>query len=202
MTPEDPTELPGQPHTQAPDRANRRRLLRGGLATAPALLTLVNRPVMAAVCKTPSAAISASLSRPGSGVFECTGKSPSSWASTAAANWPVALGGAQTDLFNPAIGPSATYGPQTLLQVVSLSSNLNADGVAKHLVAAYLNALQNLTPNQVLSVPTIRKIWVDFSALGYYEPTAGIRWFPNSAVPIGNPPSGGLIAWLQTTMPT
>lgn len=200
MTPDDRTEPPEQPHTLASVRANRRRLLRGGLASAPALLTLVNRPVMAAACKTPSAAISASLSRPGSGLFDCTGKSPSSWAGTSAANWP-SPAGAQTELFSAAIGASPTYETKTLLEMVSLVSNVSAEGLAKYLVAAYLNALQNLTPNQVLSVPTIRKIWLDFSALGYYEPTAGIRWFPNSALPSGNPASGGLIAWLQTTMP-
>jgi len=200
MTPEDRTELPRPPDMQAPDRANRRRLLRSGLATAPALLTLVNRPVMAAACKTPSAAISASLSRPDSGLFQCTGKSPASWSGTSAANWP-SPSGTQTELFSAAIGASPTYGTKTLLEMVNLVNNMGAEGLAKYLVAGYLNALQNLTPNQVLSVPTIRKIWLDFSALGYYEPTAGIRWFPNSALPIGNPPSGGLIAWLQTTMP-
>lgn len=198
MTPEERTESSGPPQAQAADHTKRRRLLRGGLATAPALLTLVNRPVMAAVCRTPSAALSASLSRPNSGLYECLGKRPSTWASTHINNWP---SGKSTELFSVAIGAWDPFKNKTLLQMVGLNADSESKDLAKHLVAAYLNALAGSTPTAVLSLPTIRKIWLDFSTLGYYEPTAGIRWFPNHAVPVGNPPSGGLIAWLKTTMP-
>ena len=83
--------------------------------------------------------------------------------------------------------------------MVALSSDMGAEGLAKHLAAAYVNAVQGLVPPEVLSVPTIRNIWASFISRGYYEPTAGIMWYPDSAVPAN--PRGGLIAWLKTTMP-
>jgi hypothetical protein len=196
MTPEDQVSPPNTGDSLPTLPAARRRLLRGGLATAPALLTLVNLPVMAATCRTPSAALSASLSRPNAGVFECTGKSPASWDATAEAGWPT---GTRAMLFSTAIGPSADYGTKTLLEMVGPGSDTGTLGLARHLVAAYLNAKAGLTPVGVLSEPVIKAIWARFPVPGWYEPTAGIKWFPDYAEPSN--PLGGLTAWLKTTMP-
>ncbi len=54
----DPTDTP--PSAEPPSsaggepKASRRRLLQGALASAPVLMTLVSRPVLAETCKTPS----------------------------------------------------------------------------------------------------------------------------------------------------
>jgi hypothetical protein len=48
------------------------------------------------------------------------------------------------------------------------------DEVARHVVAAVLNAHAGLTPP--LTVHTVKGIWRDYLTQGYYEPTAGVRW--------------------------
>jgi hypothetical protein len=172
------------------------------LAAAPALLTLVNRPVMAAPCKLASSHLSASLSRPGSGLFQCGGKKPTTWAAeTNDANWPAAA--QPGTLFNAVFGASPAYGNKTLRQMVSTDSDgTPARNLARHLVAAYLNAMPPIaTPLEVLSVATIKTIWQKAGPSGgFYEPTAGIRWFADNSVTPTNP-QGGLITWLLTTMP-
>ena len=62
--------------------------------------------------------------------------------------------------------------------------------MAKHLVAAYLNALKAYTPPGVLDVLRTQAIWASFVDNTFYEPTAGIKWYAPE-----------LIAWLKTTMP-
>jgi hypothetical protein len=42
----------------------------------------------------------------------------------------------------------------------------------------------------VLSSQSVLDIWSSFVTNGYYEPTAGIKWYADS-----------IIAWLKTTMP-
>lgn len=189
MTPEDRNELPEAPQPPSKVQVGRRRLLRGGLATAPALLTLVNRPVMAADCRTASAYGSANLSRAGSAPFQCGGKKPATWSGLVDTNWPpTAPPGTK---FSAVFGASPAYGDKTLLEMVSLSDT--GARLAKHLAAAYLNAVANppLTPAEVLSVWTVKEIWTKVAGTpGYYEPTGGIRWN-----------SDQVIAWIQTTMP-
>lgn len=48
------------------------------------------------------------------------------------------------------------------------------DQVARHVVAAMLNAQAGLTPP--LTVHIVKGIWRDYLTQGYYEPTAGVRW--------------------------
>lgn len=241
MTPQDRTDSPEFPQSPAKAHDSRRRLLRGGLAAAPALLTLVNGSVMAQACSTASAFGSAG-SRVSRAKVKCTGASPGTWSSESAAkDWPAPMavpdttktldapvasateaqidrvaapstlkdGGVTTastttvkvagTTFDSVFGRQGGYGTKTLTEVLRLNSNSGRDGLARHLVAAYLNALKGLTPREVLDVPTIKSIWTSFVARGYFEPTAGIRWFPDYAEPAS--PSGGLIAWLKTTMP-
>ncbi len=253
MTPEDHTKSATPLSApQAPRHDSRRRLLRGGLAAAPALLTLVNRPVMAYNCSTMSGHSSMNLSRASGSLSTCSGASPAIWSlESSAKDWPApaatpdmvstvaapvdtadaatkamttagpstlndgavvndelkseaASSGLRTltvagTTFNSVFGNQGGYDKKTLTEVLRLSSNSGRDGLARHLVAAYLNALKGLTPSEVLDVPTIKSIWTSFVARGYYEPTAGIRWFPDYAEPAS--PRGGLIAWLKTTMP-
>lgn len=60
--------------------ARRRQLLRGGLATAPALLALKSSPVLACNCKLPSGfSVSGNLSRSGGKNCTAPGSKPSVW---------------------------------------------------------------------------------------------------------------------------
>ena len=195
MTPEDQTELPQPltPSTSAKD--GRRRLLRGGLAAAPALLTLTTRPVVAGDCFAASAAVSMS-SRVSTAVQCTSGKSPASWAKESElANWPagaipVKKGQIDATTFNEIFGAEGGFEKKTtLLEVLKLSPSPKND-LAKHVVAAYLNAVSNLTPPGVLDVQRTKAIWTSFATKGFYEPTAGVKWDHNST-----------IAWIKTTMP-
>lgn len=209
MTPEDRTESPQPqpPSTLAKD--SRRRLLRGGLAAAPALLTLAGRPVVAGTCTSASAGVSMS-SRTTTPVQCTSGKSPATWGKNGEfglGDWPEGAvpqskgsGHPPATTFNNIFGTGYdTIPPTTLLDVLRLPSDTGGDGLAKHLVAAYLNALKNYTPSVVLDVVTAKNIWASFRARTYYEPTAGIKWFPDHSEPAST--RGGLIAWIKTTMP-
>lgn len=200
----------------APDavRAGRRRLLRGGLASAPVLLSLTSRPVTAANCTNASAHASANVSRQDR-VYSCSGRGPDYWRLPQnAQRWPARFSAtgntnsnnqftptnSQATLFDNVFGASGGYPGLTFLQVLSLNATMGRDGLARHCVAAVLNANAGLTPSDVLSEVTVKNIWASFVSRGYYEPTAGIKWYPDYSEPVS--PTGGLIAWMQTTMPT
>src|SRR5437867_3810900 len=66
------------PPASVDPQAQRRRLLQGALATAPVLMTLVSRPVLAQdTCTTPSGFVSANASHPGAAL--CSGNGPVYW---------------------------------------------------------------------------------------------------------------------------
>jgi hypothetical protein len=205
MTPDplhDPAEL-----ACAPDavRAGRRRLLRGGLASAPVLLSLTSRPVTATTCTTASMHASVNMSRPDR-MYACGGKRPGWWKDNTS-QWPAQYrpsstsgpAGQPATRFDDVFGASGGYPGQTFLQVLSMNATTGRDGLARHCVAAVLNANAGLTPADVLSEVTTKNIWASFVSRGYYEPTAGIKWYPDYSEPAS--PTGGLIAWMRTTMP-
>jgi hypothetical protein len=243
MTPTDKAESQELPQFPTSPAGSRRRLLRGGLAAAPALLTLASRPVLATqTCFPGSASVSANASRTAAGLA-CRGRTVNYWSQDSSfTEWPApmaspgskvqiaaanavtadatknvavlsgtaAAAAAPTDskldaraaatTFNSVFGTQGGYGTKTLVDVLRLNATSGRDGLAAHLVAAYLNALKGFTPSVVLDVVTVKNIWTSFVARGYYEPTAGIRWFPDHAQPAN--PRGGLIAWIKTTMPS
>ncbi len=103
-------------------------------------------------------------------------------------------------LFNTVFGDAGGYPSLTLVQVLGLNGNdYGRDALARHIVAALLNAAKGITPTQVLSEMTVKNIWISFVSLGYYEPTAGIKWYANTSVP--SSATGGIIEWLKSTMP-
>ena len=201
------------------DRAARRRFVRGGLASAPVLLSVVSRPVSAAACSAASSFASVNMSR-GPKTYNCGGRTPGYWKqeckfwdwpagyipSASAVNCPgpdadyTPPYNATATLFDTVFGAAGGYPGKTLVWVLGNGGNLyDRDALARHIVAALLNAAKGITPPTVLSVPTVKNIWASFVSLGYYEPTAGIKWYPGYSVPASS--TGGLIAWLQSTMP-
>lgn len=186
--------------------AARRRLLRGGLAAAPVVMASAPRSVMAhgaaGVCVPASSFASVNTSRPDL-LSSCSGRTPGYWKQEQwFGKWPAPYlptdrGSEKATLFNSVFARTTGYPGKTLLEVLRMDGG-GRDAVARHIVAAVLNARAGLTLPNVLSVATVIDIWSSFDRLGYYEPTAGIRWYADSANVQG---TGGIIPWLKSTMP-
>jgi len=172
--------------------AARRRLLQGGLAAAPVLMTLVSRPVLGQVV-TPSAFVSGNASRVAASATS-SGRTPEYWKQDQNfyawphPYYPTSLGGPgghSATLFDKVFTPH--YSGKTLLDVLSDGSGPPND-VAGHVVAALLNIAAGLTP--VITVQTVKDIWTEYITTGYYEPTAGTHW-----------DHGQIVTYLDSTMP-
>jgi hypothetical protein len=79
------------------------------------------------------------------------------------------------------------FGSNTMLQVMQSGASSGYTGVGCYIAAALLNAKQGLTP--MLSETGVRDMWNEYVSKGYYEPSAGIMWYPDQ-----------IITYLQTTM--
>lgn len=185
------------------DRA-RRRLVQGGAGAAPLLMTLVSRPVLGQVCQTASASASFPTSHAHGQQPVCSGASPTFWSQNLdkwpAGYYPTSTGDTgtagtltltaatgstitqQATLFSPPFSPSP-YAPETTLLAVLQNPG---DPVAQHLAAALLNVASGLVP--VLSQAMLQTIWLEYTTKGYFEPTAGVKWY-----------SPEIVAYLQST---
>jgi hypothetical protein len=196
------TDLNEQPKSDAvraaevPPDKNRRRLVGGGLGAAPLLMTLVSRPVLGQeTCLSTSAHLSGPTSHPHE-QHVCSGGSPSYWSQPQNfKEWPspyqphgtqptthgasASLGSSSTLLSPTATLFSATFSPSpyppetTFLTVLTMGGPSN--DVARHLVAAQLNVAKGWTP--VLDAAQIQTIWLEYTGKGYFEPTAGVKWY-------------------------
>ena len=189
--PKQPIDTAAAPPSPEPLPA-RRRLLRGGLAAGPVLMTLVSRPVLGGdrtgfgQCTTPSGFVSANASTAGRGVA-CTGRTHGFWKNLSASQWPAPY--TPTMLFNavfnnPAYNP---YNGKTLLDVLKLGGG-PPNNVARDIVAALLNAQAGLTP--VLTVIAVKHIWSEFITTGFFSPQSGAHWNADE-----------IISYLATTKP-
>jgi hypothetical protein len=186
----DSTSVPeAQPTPGKAAMPSRRRLLRGGLAVAPVMMTLASRPVRAGgTCTTASAFASVNLSGL-KAESVCGGSSPTRWQSNS--NWPAGLqaNGKNATQFSAVFPAGGTYPEKSILDVMKMNGTTGTSGVARYLSAAYLNAAAKLTPDRVLNQATAVGVWSSFISKGYYEPTAGVRWN-----------SDQIIAWISSTM--
>lgn len=199
MTPHDGEQSRPQVENQ-PRSATRRRLLKGGAAVTPAILTLVSSPVRATYYTTPASSFaSINTSRPRT-THTTSGCKPSWWVGCSLSSWPASCktSSGTPKLFKDCFADHATYGNKTLKECMQLSSDTGSDGLVKHLCAAYLNHASGKTPGEICSTSIAKNMWTSYTSKGYYEPTAGIRWYTDSCTPTGN---GGCIPWLKTTMP-
>jgi hypothetical protein len=174
--------------------AGRRRLLQGGLAAAPVLMTLVSRPVLAqraGLCQTPSGFVSANASTAGRSE-RCLGHGSGYWKNLPGNQWPAPY--LPETLFNVAfnLAPSAApFAGLTLLQVLNLMGGAPINDVARVIVAALLNAASpGLTP--VLTIPVVRHMWQEYSSSGFgvFSPSSGASWNHDE-----------LLDYLHTTQP-
>lgn len=210
------SETPENTHESTRGQS-RRRLLCGGLAAAPVLMTLANRPAFGANGATPSAFGSMNASRTDS-VVEATGVSPGYW-KTHTDTWPSpyrALPGGNTagfastsvvsapTLFDD-VFPGGRFPGKTLLQILSPEQSVTGNNggnvaVARAVTAALLNAASGRT-SSILNMDQVKAIWVEFINKGYYSPTNGIKWYANYTEPMPSNPyyGGGIIGYLNTT---
>lgn len=197
--PNQPTPSPdsGTPESVHSAQIARRRLLRGGLSVAPVLMASAPRSVMAGgrgACVPASSFASINASRPDQ-QFTCSGRTPGYWKQPQwFGQWPapscVPTGNNATK-FDAVFGGFGGYPGKTLLSVLELPGNsMGRDALARHIVAALLNAKSGKTPANVLSESRVKTVWSDFVRLGHFEPTAGIKWSADS-----------ITQWLKSTMP-
>lgn len=179
----DPTDTPSSTEPPSPSggdlKASRRRLLQGGLAATPVLMTLISRPVLAqSTCTTPSGFVSANASHPGAPV--CSGNGPTTWYNNRNTSWPSPYKPNDNfkKYFTPDLMLPGNNNPK-LEDVVNPSQTTNA--VARYVVAALLNAgPPSLTP--VLSANAVKSIWTEFATGGSFSPSAGAHWTADEIV--------------------
>ncbi len=188
----DPTKANSRSDPSPPSAdpvAGRRRLLQGGLAAGPVLMTLVSRPVLAqqaGLCTTPSGFVSANASTAGRGVT-CTGHTPDFWKANATPQaWP--QGFPPERMFDSIFDHDPAHYPnKSLLGILNLAPTPPFDDLARYIVAALLNAAAGLTP--VLSVSAVKDIWNEYLATGSFSPSSGASWGHDE-----------IISYLLTTM--
>ena len=72
------------------------------------------------------------------------------------------------------------YKEYSMMQVVLLGGVGDTFQLGAHCVAALLNARMGWTP--VLTEAQIRNMFNEYAAKGYFEPTAGVKWYPEDIV--------------------
>jgi len=180
--------------------AGRRRLLQAGISTAPVLMTVVSRPVLASLgnCQAPSGFVSGNASN--ANLAFCQGLTPAQWVGNQTgwpslyhptATTPIPPGHAAT-LFSDVFTPDLSGGP-TFLAVLQSGATSGALGVASLCVAAALNVAPQVPtriPPSIYTLATIKDLWKEYATNGaQFRPTLTAVW--NEAE---------IIEWLKTTM--
>ena len=194
---------------------SRRRFTKSGLAVSGVLLTLASRPSLGGgggfgggfVCKSPSGFMSGNLSQHGT-PQKCSGRTPGYWGTHY--NWPSPYKtGTCTDtkhkqyykswsITNATMFKDSSVGfhcsgyglklkPYSMMQVILIGGTIDKYQLGAHCVAALLNARKGWTP--VLTEAQVRVLFNEYDSKGYFEPTAGVKWYP-----------GDIVAYLQSTM--
>lgn len=216
----DVTDSSKLPDVRNDDGISRRKLLKLGVAGgAVTIMSVASRSVFAATnggcikgcTTTPSAFGSINLSRPdrnvcGSGLSPGYWKQPQHFSSWPGGYYPlpVSQNGKVTipatkfsSIFSPTSGVLATA---TVLEVLSPEMGVINDPVARSLACAFLNAATGRTVG-ILTVNQVKTIWSEYANNGYFEPTAGIKWYADTTMPFAmtNPCGAGIVGYLETT---
>lgn len=163
------------------------------------------------VCKTPSGFLSANLSQHGKSQT-CSGRTPGYWGTNCDSShpWPTpykigtctntkyqqqwtswSTTGAtmykDLNLGFHCTGFGSGYLKYSMLQTILLSGWGDPYQLGAHCVAALLNARMGWTP--VLTETMVRNMFNEYASKGYFEPTAGVKWYP-----------ADIVTYLQSTM--
>jgi hypothetical protein len=189
---------------EQPVNTTRRDLAKSGLMLSGVMLTLASRSAVGGnfVCKSPSGFLSGNLSAHGTPIT-CSGRSSGYWGThptqwpapyqagtcsnstcTQAADW--SHGTTFRSVFN-CNGQGTIYAQYSMMQVVWLGGNLDPNQLGAHVVAAVLNARMGSTP--ILTEAQVANIFNEWNLKGYFEPTAGVKWY-----------AADIVAYLQSTM--
>lgn len=160
-------EAPRQPALPA-----RRRFTRAALAASGILMTVKSTPGMAAqVCTSPSGSLSNRFASHHTEVPNCQGRSPGYWKNH---RWDGTGIDRQSALFSTyfpcAPKDAQTYGLVKLADILK-HKDYDAHNVGMHLAASLLNFRAGL--NAVPTETQLKKIWTDYRANGWYQPTPG-----------------------------
>lgn len=179
------TECAGEPQAISQRGLARRRFSKAGLGASGVILTLVSQPGMATeqlMCTTASAAVSNMPNSHQHAQVACNGRSPGYWKNHKS-QWyganinPAAKFG---DIFK-AHGLGAQLAPLTMLEVLDPpkiykmhGGDLDKDNVARHIIAALLNARSG----RVAQLPEskVYEIWNEYSRSGFYSPRPKTDW--------------------------
>lgn len=198
---------------------SRRSFTKSGLVASGVLLTLASRPVLGGgssgggwECKSPSGFLSGNLSQHGTPIT-CQGRTPGYWGTNTDTShpWPspyktgkcINTGKTQyykswsttnstmfkdSSLgFNCSYSKSSIYAKYSMMQVILLGGSGDPYQLGAHCVAALLNARMGWTP--VLTEAQVRNIFNEYASKGYFEPAAGVKWYP-----------ADIVAYLKSTM--
>jgi len=157
--------------------AGRRRLLQAGISTAPVVMTVLSRPVLAQAgnCQSPSGFVSGNASNPGMNM--CTGRTPSYWVTQGQYQngWPAG----SPDLTHPDhVKVKKVFGGNDYTKLLDVLNRGAADATAQ-IAAAYLNIRAGgLIPPTVLTLAQVQHMWTENAATlgGGYTPSAGAHW--------------------------
>ena len=170
---------PGEGAVRSPGR---RRLLQAG-ASAPVIMTVVSRPVLAVQCDSPSGFTSLNVSHPGPAT--CTGASP--------ATVLAGLTSSQiNEKFDKLFPTDSTFGSalvgEKIGDVLAPTTTVLPWLLGQQIVTAYYNVAAGRIPSSVLTQAQIKAIWFDYSKNGNFSPRIGATWNYNE-----------IVAYLQST---
>jgi hypothetical protein len=74
-----------------------------------------------------------------------------------------------------------------MMQVIWLTGNADPAQLGAHIIAAVLNARMGSTPT--LTETQVTNIFNEWDVKGYFEPTAGVKWY-----------AADIVLYLKTTM--
>ena len=183
---------------------SRRHFTKAGLAASGVLLTLASRSALGGtlVCKSPSGFQSGNVSQHGTPT-ECIGRTPGYWQTntdslTEPHTWPspyttgkcldpskplnyqswsnsgVDSGTMFRNVFS-CTGHGIGLAPHSMMQVLLQNGSGDPYQLGAHIVAALLNAKMGWTP--VLTEMQVVNIFNEYDSKGYFEPTAGVKWY-------------------------
>lgn len=188
----------------------RRRFTTSGLVVSGVLLTLASRPSLGdVVCKSPSGFLSGNASTHGT-PQTCLGRTPGYWGNhpenwpspylpgncnsgkgnscTDSSNWSGGTRFADMALGFHCSGYGSIYLKYSMMQVIWLGGGGDPYQLGAHIVAALLNAKMGWS--LMLSEAQVKNIFNEYNSKGYFEPTAGVKWYPAE-----------IVTYLKSTMP-
>lgn len=189
--------------------AGRRRFLgKTALKAAPFVVTLASQPALGATCFTPSRSLSRNTSLSQKDFYgECTGaQSPGNYKAQqspgSSYSWPASVPPSTPmhPLFKMGNSEGVTKFTKTVKgkvqsQTLGEAISVNAPGmVAFHLIGAYLNKMGGsgaIISDKAITVDGILTMWREYASKGFYEPTAGIKWY--EAQIVGYLQSNGIV---------